>query len=116
MKASIQLITIFIGVALSGAASAASFPCNKAQLRSEKTICQTLSLNDADVKMATTYNIILHALPMGGRDSEKGAQYQWLKQRNACGSNVSCLTSSYASRQQHLDSIIQNRILSQGPF
>lgn len=116
MKASVQCMTIFLGMVFSGAASAASFPCNKAQLRAEKTICQTLSLNDADVKLATTYHIILHALAMGGRDSEKGAQYQWLKQRNACGSNVSCLSTSYASRQQHLDYIIQNRILTQGPF
>lgn len=99
-----------------GMAHAASFPCNKAQTATEKSICQNRSLNDADVKMVTTYNIIIHALPMGWRDAEKSAQYQWLKQRNACASRVSCIAQRYQERQQHLDGIIQNRILTQGPF
>ncbi|WP_375338714.1 lysozyme inhibitor LprI family protein [Acinetobacter soli] len=116
MRRSAFIMFTWCGLMFAGAASAASFPCEKAQLRSEKTICQTRSLNDADVKMATTYAIVLHALPMGGRDAEKGMQYQWLKQRNTCGSNTSCLSRSYASRQQHLDDIIQNRVLSHGPF
>jgi uncharacterized protein len=50
-----------------------------------------VNLNDADVKLATTYQIILHALPMGGRDAEKDKQFQWLKQRNSCGANNSCI-------------------------
>ena len=29
--------------------------------------------------MATTYQIVLHALPMGGRDNQKDTQQQWLK-------------------------------------
>ncbi len=44
-----------------------------------KSICKNRSLNDADVKMATTYQIVLHALPMGGRDNQKDTQQQWLK-------------------------------------
>lgn len=45
----------------------------------KKSICKNRSLNDADVKMATTYQIVLHALPMGGRDNQKDTQQQWLK-------------------------------------
>lgn len=71
MRRSAFIMFTWCGLMFAGAASAASFPCEKAQLRSEKTICQTRSLNDADVKMATTYAIVLHALPMGGRDAEK---------------------------------------------
>jgi len=99
-----------------GLAHAASFSCDKAETSTEKTICQNRSLNDADVKMATTYNIVVHALPMGGRYAEKGAQYQWLKQRDSCRANVSCITQRYTERQKHLDDIVQNRILTQGPF
>ena len=50
---------------------AASFSCKTAKLKTEKQVCSHQSLNDADVKLATTYQIILHALPMGGRDAEK---------------------------------------------
>ncbi|MPW44548.1 lysozyme inhibitor LprI family protein [Acinetobacter guerrae] len=95
---------------------AASFSCEKAKTATEKAICQNRSLNDADVKMVTTYNIVIHALPMGGRDAEKGAQYQWLKQRDSCRANVNCIAQRYSERQKHLDDIVQNRILTQGPF
>lgn len=97
-------------------AQAASFSCDKASLKAEKTICQVRGLNDADVKMATTYQIVLHALPMGGRDQQKEIQWQWLKSRNTCGANVPCLSKAYQQRQQQLDTIIQQRILNHGPF
>lgn len=95
---------------------AASFPCQAAQLPTELQICKERTLNDADVKLATTYQIILHALPMGGRDAEKGKQGQWLKQRNRCGANTVCIKKTYIQRQQQLDQLLQDRVLSQGPF
>ena len=97
-------------------AQAASFSCDRASLKAEKTICQVRALNDADVKMATTYSIVLHALPMGGRDQQKATQWQWLKSRNQCGANTACLSRAYQQRQQQLDQIVQNRILVNGPF
>lgn len=95
---------------------AASFDCNKAKLATEKKICTVRTLNDADVQLVTVYNIVLRAVPMGGRDVEKQAQYQWLKQRNACGANVQCISNIYQTRQSHLDQILEQRVLSQGPF
>lgn len=108
-----------LGVAvllMSSHVQAASFSCEKASLKAEKTICQVRALNDADVKMATTYTIVLHALPMGGRDQQKDLQWQWLKSRNACEANTWCLRSAYQQRQKQLDRIVQIRILSHGPF
>lgn len=117
MKYSLLLCTGMIAaIGCLNFSHAASFLCDKAKTPTEKAICQTRSLNDADVKMVTTYNIVIHALPMGGRDAEKGAQYQWLKQRDACGAQVKCIAQRYAERQKHLDDIVQNRILTQGPF
>ena len=110
---------LLLSLSLSGITTlshAASYNCDKAKTSTEKSICQTRSLNDADVKLVTTYNIVLHALPMGGRDAEKSAQYQWLKQRDSCRANVSCIGQRYNERQKHLDDIVQNRILTQGPF
>lgn len=95
---------------------AASFTCKVAKLKSEQQICRDLGLNDADVKLATTYQIVLHALPMGGRDAEKGKQFQWLKQRNACGASTPCIKRAYIQRQQQLDQLLQDRVLSHGPF
>lgn len=72
-----------------------------AKLKSEQQICNDLGLNDADVKMATTYQIILHALPMGGRDVEKISNSNGWKQRNSCSENTPCLRRAYAQRQQN---------------
>ena len=95
---------------------AASFSCKTAKLKTEKQVCSHQSLNDADVKLATTYQIILHALPMGGRDAEKDRQFQWLKQRNACAASIACIQQAYSQRQQQLDELLQEHVLSHGPF
>lgn len=96
--------------------SAASFDCRIAKTKTENTICHHRALNDADVKMVTVYNIVLHAVPMGGRDAEKSNQYQWLKQRNQCNADTKCILQAYQQRQAQLDQIINHRVLTQGPF
>lgn len=95
---------------------AASFECQKAQYKAEKTICKNQILNDQDVKLATTFNILTHVLPMGGRDALRDEQQYWLKQRNYCGTQVSCISSNYKKRQQQLDQLLQERVYSKGPF
>ncbi|ELW87078.1 hypothetical protein ACBK50_3260 [Acinetobacter baumannii] len=109
-------LALFSGLAFTHSLQAASFSCNAAKTKTELSICKNRSLNDADVKMATTYQIVLHALPMGGRDNQKDTQQQWLKKRNACVANVSCISKAYQQRQKQLDTILQDRVLSHGPF
>lgn len=95
---------------------AASFDCQKAALSAEKAVCQYRNLNDQDVKMATTFNILTHVLPMGGRDALRDEQQIWLKQRNACGGKVSCIARHYQQRQTQLDDLLQTRVYQHGPF
>lgn len=116
MKKLMTSILLLIPALFLSPAHAASYSCKVAKLKVEQQICNERSLNDADVRMATTYQIILHALPMGGRDAEKDRQFQWLKQRNSCGANTPCIKRAYAQRQQQLDQLLQERVLSRGPF
>lgn len=112
-------IALFFGLiftTVNNAAMAASFNCTKATLPTEKAICQHLSLNDQDVKMATTFNVLTRVLPMGGRDALRDEQSIWLKQRNHCGQRINCIQMSYISRQQQLDQMLQQRVYSHGPF
>ncbi len=95
---------------------AASFDCQKAKLPAEKAICQYRNLNDQDVKMVTTFNILTQLLPMGGRDALKDEQRVWLQQRNACASKVSCIATQYQQRQTQLDELLATRVYQQGPF
>lgn len=94
---------------------AASFNCQKATTATEKTICEHRLLNDADVKMATTYNIIRHLVPMGTRGAIQDQQIKWIQLRDQCRDNLSCLTDVYKMRQQKLD-LYMNRVYKQGPF
>jgi uncharacterized protein len=85
-------------------ASAASFDCDKANLAAdEKVICDTRTLNDADVKMVTTFDILTSLLAMGNRDKMKDEQSAWLKKRQACGEDVECIRAAYGERLKQLD-------------
>lgn len=116
MKIVIAPILLLMSLLMFSQTHAASFSCKAVKLKTEQQICNTRELNDADVKLATTYQIILHALPMGGRDAEKDRQFAWLKQRNSCGAKNSCIKTEYLQRQQQLDQLLQERVLSNGPF
>ena len=54
-------IGLVCGLAWSMHAQAASFNCDKAKTTTEHAICEYRQINDADVKMATTYTILKKA-------------------------------------------------------
>jgi uncharacterized protein len=84
-------------------AAAASFDCERSDLAAdEKAICDTRALNDADVKMETTFDILTSLLPMGNRGKLQDEQSAWLKKRQACEANVECLGSAYSERMKQL--------------
>ena len=113
MKSYLYIFMVF--TCISSITQAASFNCDKAQTQTEYAICEHRNLNDADVKMATTYNIIRKLVPMGTRGVIQDQQVKWLQLRNQCQDNVSCLTDVYKMRQQKLD-IYMNGVYQQGPF
>jgi uncharacterized protein len=97
------------------AANAASFDCAKARAADEKAICRHRALEDADVRMATMFELEGHLLAMGGRGALQDAQVAWLKQRRRCGGNVACLTRSYDRRLAELQRTF-DAIAARGPF
>lgn len=111
---SISFIIVFWLASLS-VGHAASFVCERATTSTEKTICAERSLNDADVKMANSYQIVKRLFPMGTRSVIQDEQVKWLRLRNECGNSVRCLTDVYQLRQQKLDMYLE-RVYQQGPF
>lgn len=88
---------------------AASFDCTKADLKAdEKTICENRALNDQDVRMATTFDILTQLMAMGARDTLRTEQSEWLKTREACAADMPCLTKSYDERMKKLGEAFQN--------
>lgn len=98
------MTTIFGAIGLGQPVSAASFDCTKSDLvADEKAICEDRSLNDLDVKMATTFELLTGLMPMGNRDIVKDDQAAWLKKRSACGADAACLRSAYEERLKALN-------------
>ncbi|MDR6819183.1 uncharacterized protein J2X76_004365 [Neorhizobium sp. 2083] len=90
-------------------ASAASFDCDRANLAAdEKVICDTRTLNDADVKMVTTFDILTSLMAMGNRGKLQDEQSAWLKKRQSCGEDVECIRAAYGDRLKQLDEAYKN--------
>ncbi len=96
-------------------AHAASFDCAKAKTADEKTICRNPSLSDADVKMATMFQMNTRLVMMGARGNMQDRQREWLVERNACKGSFKCLTAAYAKRLNELQ-VDFDGIASRGPF
>ncbi|WP_216329924.1 lysozyme inhibitor LprI family protein [Rhizobium sp. X9] len=95
--------------ALVSPASAASFDCTKPDLAAdEKAICDNRALNDQDVKMATTFDILTQLMAMGARDTLRDEQSQWLKRRQECAADVACLTGAYEEHMNKLGEAFQS--------
>lgn len=89
-------------------ANAASFDCRKPNLAAdEQAICQTPQLNDMDVKMVTTFDLLSGLLAMGARGDMQDQQIKWLEQRGECQSNLDCIAAAYAVRMAELTSIYE---------
>lgn len=95
---------LIISFSAAGASHAASFDCEAQNLKpDEKTICDVRALNDADVKMVTTFDLLSGLLAMGARGTMQDQQTEWLKKRQTCAADVACLTSSYQDRLKELN-------------
>ncbi|KQV78726.1 hypothetical protein [Rhizobium sp. Root1220] len=89
---------------LTGVAHAASFNCDAKELKpDEKAICDNRALNDADVKMVTTFELLSGLMAMGSRGALQDEQTAWLKKRQACGPDVACIEAAYDERLKQLD-------------
>lgn len=100
--AALALLTA-LGAGAPAPASGASFDCETEGLAADETaICANRDLNDMDVKMVTTFNLITGLMPMGSRGVVQDAQVEWLAKRQACEADLACLRAIYTERQNAL--------------
>jgi uncharacterized protein len=96
-------------------AEAASFDCDKAKTPDEKAICADRTLNDQDVEMSVLYTQLKPLLGMGARGDMEDAQATWLKHRETCGSDRTCLNKAYEERVLQLRGGFE-ALAKRGPF
>jgi len=65
--------------------------------------------------MATLFGVVTSLVAMGQRSDIGDAQRKWLKERNACGDDTTCLARAYQSRIDSLSTSL-DAIASRGPF
>jgi uncharacterized protein len=97
-------IGVLLGLLWSALASAASFPCDKAQTRIEKAICADQEVSDLDEYLGRYYAAARSGLGRGG-ECMRADQQQWLREvRNACA-DAACLKKAYLERLGTLDAL-----------
>lgn len=105
-KLTLPAIAAFAALAMTGVsapAEAASFDCAKPDLAAdEKAICDDRALNDADVRMVTTFELVSGLMAMGSKGTLQDEQVAWLKTRQACEADVECLKQAYDVRLKQL--------------
>jgi uncharacterized protein len=118
VKAAGLLTALGAGLALACAAApahAASFDCAKASAPDERAVCANRALNDADVRLGVLYDLTTKLVGMGQRGEEQDSQRQFLIDRRACGSRVSCIAPLYQKRIDAMMAIMA-QVEQAGPF
>lgn len=83
-----------------------SFPCEKARLNAEIAICKSHELAGLDKSVAAAYNTLLNFMKNeipNDVSRVRHEQNKWLKTRNSCGADTSCLSKSMEQRVNEMD-------------
>lgn len=90
----LSLLSTGIFLLVSLPSNAASFDCGKAASATEKAICADSKLSALDNKLSIVWKKVSGFDPV----AMKSSQLQWLKLRDACGADASCLSACYSER------------------
>jgi uncharacterized protein len=110
---------IFLSLALVASSlstyGASPIDCAKASSPTEKTICSTPSLLQADARMTTYFEIATQFVGMGVRGDLYDSQQAFPAVRSKCGTNKACILAAYKKRTAPLEAVIAN-VKTHGPF
>jgi len=97
------------------AADYAPIDCSKASSPTQRAICRSYPLGQAEARMATMFGVVTSLVAMGQRGDIGDAQRKWLKERDACVDDSTCIARAYQSRITVLSTTV-DAIASRGPF
>lgn len=110
------MAALMIGSAApAAAADYAPVDCARAASPSETAICSNYKLGQDEARMATLYQWATSLVAMGQRGTLQDEQAAFLKDRAACGADVTCIGQLYEARIDQLEAVMK-RIQQQGPF
>lgn len=89
--------------------------CAKAANATERTICSTPLLLQADARMTTYFEIATQFVGMGARGDLQDSQQAFPAMRNKCGTDKVCILAAYKKQMTPLEAVIAN-VKTHGPF
>ena len=90
------------GSAIGQGVARPSFDCARAVAPSARTICGSTPLAQLDAEMAAAYVAAKAGLPAEQQAKIAAEQHEWLRRRNGCGADASCLDRAMAERISQL--------------
>ena len=114
MKIFLSLALVASSFSLS-AYAASPIDCAKASSPTERTICSTPSLLQADARMTAYFEIATQFVGMGVRGDLQDSQQAFPAVRNKCGTDKACILAAYKKQTAPLEAVIAN-VKTHGPF
>ena len=112
----VHLTLALAPIFLTSAAYAASpIDCSKITNATERTICSTPSLLQADARMTAYFEIATQFVGMGVRGNLYDSQQAFPAVRNKCGTDKACILAAYKKQTAPLEAVIAN-VKTHGPF
>jgi uncharacterized protein len=112
----VHLALVFATSSLTPFVHAASpIDCSKAANATERTVCRTPSLLQADARMTAYFEIATQFVGMGVRGDLEDSQQAFPAVRNKCGTNKACILAAYKKQMAPLEAVMEN-VKTHGPF
>jgi uncharacterized protein len=112
----VHLALAFAATSLNLTAYAASpIDCAKAANATERTVCRTPSLLQADARMMAYFEIATQFVGMGVRGDLQDSQQAFPALRDKCGTDKACILAAYKKQTAPLEAVIAN-VKTHGPF
>jgi len=112
----VHLTLVMVATSLTLTAHAASpIDCTKTANATERTICSTPTLLQADARMTAYFEIATQFVGMGVRGDLGDSQQAFPAVRNKCGTDKACILAAYKKQTAPLEAVIAN-VKTHGPF
>jgi uncharacterized protein len=95
--------------------AASPIDCAKITNPTERTICSTPSLLQADARMTAYFEIAIQFVGMGVRGNLYDSQQAFPAMRNKCATDKACILAAYKKQTAPLEAVIAN-VKTHGPF
>src|SRR5260370_8549627 len=97
------------------APAASPIDCAKASSATERIICGTPLLLQADARMTAYFEIATQFVGMGVRGDLQDSQQAFPAVRNKCGTDKACILAAYEKQMAPLEAVIAN-VKTHRPF